>query len=88
MWTPKNLSRERDSYQYYYSRDRQPCSAPNTSKYFFIFFNILLSQIVSQTSFVDQEKLNQSTRDQSAEYLHVSMCAYSRIFLKEKVCEN
>ena len=33
---------------------------------------------------LDREKSNPSTRGQSAEYLHASMCAYSRIFLKEK----
>ena len=48
------------------------------------FSNIIPSQILSQASFLDREKSNQSTRGQSAECLHASMCAYSKIFLKEK----
>ena len=37
------------------------------------FFNILPSQTLSQTSFLDREKSNQSTRDQS---IYMQVCVH------------
>ena len=69
MWTPKAFHvREIPADSIIHVTDNLAVHQTR-QKYFFVFFNILLSQILSQTSFVDREKLNLSTRDQLAEYL-------------------